>query len=136
MEEVLKVESADAPPVEEVVSKHVADEEKVEEYLEADSDAMLGEIRNTYQSRRDLLVDGLTAAGWPVSKPKASLYVWTRVPTDETSMAFSARLLEKSHVLITPGVGFGASGEGYVRFSLTVAAEQLKEAVERLKQAL
>lgn len=104
--------------------------------LEADQDAVLGEIRGTYQSRRDLLVDGLTAAGWPVARPKASLYVWTRVPTDETSMAFSARLLEKSHVLITPGVGFGASGEGYVRFSLTVATEQLKEAVERLKQAL
>lgn len=104
--------------------------------LEADQDAILSEIRSTYQSRRDLLVDGLNAAGWPVARPKASLYVWTRVPTDETSMAFCARLLEKSHVVIAPGVGFGASGEGYVRFSLTVATEQLKEAIERLKRAL
>jgi len=104
--------------------------------LEADQNAMLDPIRSTYQSRRDLLVDGLAEAGWKIDKPKASLYVWAKVPTDEASMAFSSRVLEKSHVVITPGVGFGAAGEGYVRFSLTVDTERLKEAVERLKQAL
>jgi LL-diaminopimelate aminotransferase len=90
----------------------------------------------TYQQRRDLLIQGLAQAGWTVPSPKASLYVWARVPGAEGSMAFAARVLEQAHVVITPGVGFGPSGEGYVRFSLTVPTERLAEAVERLKKTL
>ena len=90
----------------------------------------------TYQQRRDLLVDGLTKAGWQVPKPKATFYVWARVPTQEKSITFAARLLQQSHVVITPGIGFGPSGEGYVRLSLTIPTERLQEAVTRLSKSL
>ena len=90
----------------------------------------------TYQQRRDLLIEGLANAGWNVAKPSASLYIWTRVPTKETSLAFATRVLEQAHVVLTPGVGFGPSGEGYIRMSLTVPTERLQEAVERLKKVL
>ena len=89
----------------------------------------------TYQRRRDLLVDGLAKAGWQIPKPQASFYLWARVPTQESSMAFAARVLEQSHVVLTPGVGFGPSGEGYVRLSLTIPTERLEEAVRRLGKA-
>jgi LL-diaminopimelate aminotransferase len=90
----------------------------------------------TYQQRRDLLVDGLAKAGWKVARPAASLYLWTRVPTKESSMTFAARVLEQAQVVLSPGVGFGPSGEGYVRMSLTVPTERLQEAVERLSKVL
>ena len=90
----------------------------------------------TYQQRRDLLCEGLQKAGWNVPKPSASFYIWARVPTQETSMAFAAKVLERSHVVITPGVGFGPAGEGYVRLSLTLATARIEEAVKRLAQAL
>ncbi|MBI4597277.1 MAG: LL-diaminopimelate aminotransferase [Candidatus Omnitrophica bacterium] len=90
----------------------------------------------TYQQRRDLLVEGLANAGWQVPKPKASFYLWARVPTKEHSITFASRLLEQSHVVITPGVGFGPSGEGYVRMSLTSPIERLQDAISRLAKAL
>ena len=89
-----------------------------------------------YQDRRDILVGGLVQAGWQITKPVASLYVWARVPTDESSMAFASRALEQAHVILTPGVGFGESGEGYVRISLTLSTERVQEAVERLRKVL
>ncbi|MBI4003745.1 MAG: LL-diaminopimelate aminotransferase [Candidatus Omnitrophica bacterium] len=98
--------------------------------------ALLRETVATYQQRRDLLIEGLAEAGWNVAKPAASLYVWTRVPTKESSMAFAARVLEQAHVVLTPGVGFGPSGEGYIRMSLTVPTERLQEAVNRLSKIL
>ena len=100
------------------------------------SQAPLQETIRTYQQRRDLLVDGLSKAGWPVTKPKASLYLWTRVPAQESSIAFATRVLEQAHVVITPGVGFGPSGEGYVRLSLTVPTDRIQEAVSRLAKVL
>jgi len=96
----------------------------------------LQETVATYQHRRDVLVEGLTKAGWKITKPAASLYIWTRVPTQESSMVFAKRLLEQSHVVLTPGVGFGPSGEGYIRMSLTVPTERIQEAVARLSKAL
>lgn len=89
-----------------------------------------------YQARRDLMVDGLAKVGWQIPKPSASFYLWARVPTKESSMAFATRLLEKSYVVIAPGVGFGPSGEGYVRLSLTVPTARLQEAVSRISKAL
>ena len=90
----------------------------------------------TYQARRDLLVEGLGKAGWQVPKPSASFYVWARVPGNEPSMSFAARLLKQAHIVITPGIGFGPSGEGYVRFSLTVPTARIEEAVVRLAKSL
>ena len=105
------------------------------EALEGDQ-APLQQAVATYQQRRDLLIDGLGKAGWKINKPMASFYVWARVPGQESSMAFAARVLAQSHVVVTPGVGFGPSGEGYVRFSLTSPTERLQEAVARLAKAL
>ena len=105
------------------------------EALEGDQEPLRQTVA-TYQQRRDLLVDGLNAAGWLVNKPKASLYLWTRVPTKESSMEFASRILQQSHVVITPGIGFGPSGEGYVRMSLTMPTGRIQEAVQRLAEAL
>ena len=103
--------------------------------LEGD-EQWLHQTVQTYQERRDLIVNGLAAKGWQVSKPAASLYIWTRVPTQESSIAFAKRVLEQAHVVLTPGVGFGASGEGYIRMSLTVPTERVAEAVDRLAKIL
>ncbi|MDP3703783.1 MAG: aminotransferase class I/II-fold pyridoxal phosphate-dependent enzyme, partial [Candidatus Omnitrophota bacterium] len=103
--------------------------------LEGDQEPLRQAVA-TYQQRRDLLIEGLAKAGWNVAKPSASLYLWTRVPTQESSMTFSARVLEQAQVVITPGVGFGPSGEGYIRMSLTVPTERLQEAVNRLSKVL
>jgi len=105
------------------------------EALEGDQ-APLQQAVATYQERRDLLIDGLAKAGWQIPKPAATFYVWARVPTQESSMAFASRVLEAAHVVVTPGVGFGPSGEGYVRFSLTVPTARIQEAVARLSKAL
>ena len=82
------------------------------------------------------MIEGLAAAGWQITKPSASLYLWTRVPTKESSMAFASRVLERAHVVLTPGVGFGPSGEGYIRISLTVPTGRIQEAIARLSKVL
>ncbi len=84
----------------------------------------------TYQERRDVLVNGLADIGYRVEPPRATFYVWMKV---DDSMAFSARLLEEAGVVATPGVGFGACGEGYVRFAITRSAGRIREAVERMR---
>ncbi len=91
-----------------------------------------------YEKRRDILVDGLNSLGWNLPKPKATLYVWAPVPSGYTSIEFSKMVLEKTGVLVIPGVGYGEHGEGYVRFSLTVNGdkngERIAEAVDRMKK--
>jgi LL-diaminopimelate aminotransferase len=99
-------------------------------------DGILSGIRKIYQDRRDILYEGLKALGIEIIKPKASFYLWAAVPKGFDSSAFVAHILDKAGVLTTPGSGFGAPGEGYVRFALTVPGERLKEAVERLRKAL
>ena len=99
-------------------------------------DSLLSGIRDTYQERRDVLCNGLNEIGISVKKPKATFYVWTKVPTGYTSATFVSHLLEKTGVLGTPGVGFGAPGEGYIRFALTQNAERIREAVGRIKKVL
>jgi LL-diaminopimelate aminotransferase len=98
--------------------------------------AILSKIRNTYQERRDVLYSGLKNLGLHVIKPKATFYLWTKVPSEFNSQSLVSHLLDKAGVLITPGNGFGAPGEGYVRFALTVNVERIKEAVERIKNSL
>lgn len=92
-----------------------------------------------YKKRRDILVDGLNELGWKIEKPKATFYVWAKVPTNETSAQFAKRLLEEAKVLVIPGNGYGPAGEGFVRMSLTVSGDKngelLHEAVERIKAA-
>lgn len=97
---------------------------------------ILAGIRKVYQERRDALYNGLTAIGLNVRKPKATFYLWTKVPAGFDSSSFVAHLLEKAGVLGTPGAGFGNPGEGYIRFALTQPVERIKEAVERIRKAL
>ena len=99
-------------------------------------DSVLSEIRMTYQERRDALYQGLKDIGFKTTKPDATFYLWATVPSGFDSQRFVAHLLEKAGVLCTPGIGFGASGEGYIRFALTQNKERIKEAVDRIKKAL
>ena len=99
-------------------------------------DPVLENIRDIYQERRDVLYNGLKALGFELKKPKATFYLWTKVPKGFTSSGFVTHLLENTGVLGTPGNGFGAPGEGYIRFALTVSAKRMKEAVERIGKAI
>ncbi len=92
----------------------------------------LSEIRATYKRRIDIFVDGLRRAGIDAQAPGATFYVWFRVPEGYTSMEFANLSLEKAGVLLTPGVGFGEHGEGYVRAALCMPDERIKEAADRL----
>ncbi len=91
--------------------------------------------REVYRRRRDMLVDGLRSLGWEVDPPKATLYVWMRVPEGFDSGGFTAELLEKAEVVVAPGAAYGSRGEGYVRFSLTLPDERIKEGIERMRRA-
>lgn len=87
-----------------------------------------------YQQRRDILLRGLNALGWRVTSPKATFYVWLKVAQKVSSIKFAQTLLEKTNIVVTPGVGFGKHGEGYIRFSLTLSSDRLKEAISRLQK--
>ena len=96
--------------------------------------ACVAEMCAIYQRRRDLMVDALNEMGLAVTPPKATFYLWIKVPAGFTSAAFATKVLEEAGIVITPGNGFGPEGEGYVRMALTVDEARLKEAVERLKK--
>lgn len=87
-----------------------------------------------YQQRRDILITGLKSLGWQVKSPKATFYVWLKLPRKLNSLKFSALLLEKANIVVTPGMGFGKYGEGYIRIALTQDKERIREAIERIKR--
>jgi len=97
-------------------------------------DKVTKEAVKLYEKRRDVFVEGLNNIGWEVPKPKATFYVWAPVLKRYTSVSLSGELLEKADVVVTPGNGFGESGEGYVRMALTVCESRLREAVRRIKR--
>lgn len=88
----------------------------------------------TYRRRRDLLCDGLKSIGLVVEPPQGSIYVWAPVPEGHTSESFATHLLDAHDVVVAPGNGYGPTGEGFVRFSLTVPDERLEEGVERMRR--
>ena len=89
-----------------------------------------------YEKRRNILIKGLNDIGWKTEKPKATFYVWTEVPIKGlSSMDFVKKLIEIG-VIITPGIGFGEYGEGFVRFALTQPVDRIKEAIERISKAI
>lgn len=92
----------------------------------------VAEMRRIYRERRDLFVPKLRALGWRVTNPPATFYVWARTPAGFTSAQTAERLLQEAHIVCTPGNGFGPSGEGYVRFALTVPTARLELALERI----
>ncbi len=90
--------------------------------------------RKIYQERRDILVDGLRAVGLECEKPKATFYVWVSCPKGLSSAEFTAKLLDEAGVVTTPGNGFGDAGEGYVRFTVCIDKERLREVAERIRR--
>ncbi|MGD9694648.1 MAG: LL-diaminopimelate aminotransferase [Thermoleophilia bacterium] len=92
----------------------------------------VAEMCAIYQRRRDVLVAALRTIGLEVEPPKGAIYVWARVPAGETSASFTEKVLEEAAVVISPGAAYGASGEGFVRMSLTVPDDRLNEAAERI----
>ncbi|MDR4470509.1 MAG: LL-diaminopimelate aminotransferase [Nitrospira sp.] len=102
--------------------------------LELD-DSVTDGIRKIYQERRDTIVPGLKKLGLDVDAPPAAFYIWVTVPKGYTSTSFTAHLLEKAGIVTTPGNGFGAPGEGYVRMTVCTTKERLAEAVERIHKA-
>lgn len=97
------------------------------------------EIAAMYQSRRDVLCEGLNAAGWAVEKPKATMFVWARIPEPYRalgSLEFSKRLLTEAHVAVSPGIGFGEYGDEYVRFGLIENEHRTRQAVRSIRRML
>jgi LL-diaminopimelate aminotransferase len=90
----------------------------------------------TYQRRRDRIMEVFWEAGWKVEAPKGALYVWLPTPPGESSVRFTQRLLDDAGVVVAPGSGYGPSGEGYVRLSLTIPDARLEEGCERVRKAL
>ena len=97
------------------------------------------EIVDDYRARRDALVEGLEQADWKIDKPLATMFVWAPLPETHAAMGsleFSKLLLEKADVAVSPGVGFGPSGEGYVRFALVENTHRIRQAVRGIRRLL
>jgi LL-diaminopimelate aminotransferase len=97
-------------------------------------DEFIGPLRAMYQRRRDVFCDGLARLGLAAEKPKGAFYVWFPAPKGMKSAAAASRILEEADIVLTPGIGFGPSGEGYLRAALTVPEARLAEAVARLSR--
>ncbi len=97
------------------------------------------EIRSTYESRRNTLIQGLTNAGWIIPPPRATMFVWAEIPEafiKMGSLEFSKFLLKEGKVAVSPGIGFGEAGEGFVRFALVENEHRIKQAAKGIKKAL
>ena len=103
-------------------------------------DNTIEQMRKGYQERRDLLVDGLQALGWPVVKPRATFYIWSPVTKGHTSEGVARDLLTECGILAIPGSAYGEHGEGYIRMSLTIKGDdkeaQIREALRRIEKKL
>jgi len=97
------------------------------------------EIRQMYQRRRDVLCDGLEAAGWKIDRPKATMFAWAKIPEQYKAMGsleFSKKLLKESNVAVSPGIGFGEYGDEYVRFGLIENEHRTRQAIRSIKHML
>ena len=102
-------------------------------------DAFVEEVCATYRKRRDVLVDGLNAGGWKVDRPIGTMFAWAEIPgpyAEMGSVDFSIHLLERAGVAVSPGVGFGPSGEGFVRFALVDDSVRIERATQRIAETL
>jgi alanine-synthesizing transaminase len=96
-------------------------------------------IRAVYQKRRDVLIDGLRRAGWPVEPPKGTMFVWAPLPErfrELGSLEFSKKLLEDALVAVSPGIGFGPMGEGFVRFALIENGQRTRQATSAIRKVI
>jgi LL-diaminopimelate aminotransferase len=90
----------------------------------------------TYQRRRDVLIDGLKEIGWSINKPRATMFIWARIPDKfNSSMNFALELIKKTGVIVTPGNSFGDQGEGFVRMALVQSEDLIREAVDRIDRS-
>jgi alanine-synthesizing transaminase len=99
----------------------------------------VSEIRDLYRRRRDVLCTGLNSIGWEVAPPKATMFVWARIPEPFRKMGsleFSKMLVQKAKVAVSPGIGFGEYGDSHVRFALIENEHRTRQAVRGLRQAL
>ncbi len=97
------------------------------------------EMRRRYRRRRDVLIEGLAAAGWPVPTPPASMFAWAPIPPQLAGMGsleFSKRLLEEADVAVAPGIGFGEHGDGFVRIALVENQQRIRQAIRNIKTFL
>jgi alanine-synthesizing transaminase len=101
--------------------------------------ACVAETVEAYRRRRDVLVDGLARAGWKIDKPRATMFVWAPIPDAFRSLGsleFAKLLLAEAKVAVSPGIGFGECGDGYVRFALVENEHRIRQAVRGIKKAL
>lgn len=109
---------------------------------EAAIEALLGDqsgiadLNAMYQRRRDFVIDALQKIGIEAAVPKATIYVWAKVPEGYTSAEFASKILEEANVIVAAGTAYGPYGEGYIRISLTTPDDRLEKAIERIKEAL
>jgi len=97
------------------------------------------DIADMYRKRRDVLCEGLTAAGWPVAKPKATMFVWAPIPEPYRAMGsleFSKKLLIEAKVAVAPGIGFGQYGDDHVRFGLIENEHRTRQAVRGIRNMM
>jgi alanine-synthesizing transaminase len=102
-----------------------------------DCDNFIGEQALIYERRRDVLCEGLNGIGWEVEKPKASMFVWARIPEPYRamgSMDYSIKLMEEAKVVVSPGIGFGSEGEGYLRIALVENEDRIHQAVRQIRR--
>ncbi|MFX1566726.1 MAG: aminotransferase class I/II-fold pyridoxal phosphate-dependent enzyme, partial [Promethearchaeota archaeon] len=110
----------------------------LDEYHSNKKPDIVQETVKTYEKRRNILLKGLNDSGWKTAMPKATFYVWTQIPEKYRNVGCMefVKVLINIGVVITPGIGFGQYGEGFVRFALTQPEERIKEAIERIKTIL
>jgi alanine-synthesizing transaminase len=104
-----------------------------------DCDAIVPEIVEVYRKRRDALIKGLKAANWDVTSPKGTMFVWAKIPeyfAKQGSLEFAKQLIQRAGVAVSPGVGFGERGEGYVRFALVENEQRIAQAIRGIKSFL
>ena len=97
------------------------------------------QVNEIYRGRRDALVEGLARVGWEIEKPKGTMFVWAPIPEpykEMGSLAFSSFLVEEAKVATSPGVGFGPTGDGFVRFALIENEQRIGQAIRGIKKAL
>lgn len=102
-------------------------------------DGYIDHVTSVYERRRDILVDGLNRAGWKVPKPQGTMFVWAEIPgpyADMGSLEFAVHLLDEAKVAVSPGIGFGPSADGFVRFALVENDQRIGQAVRGIRQAL
>jgi len=97
------------------------------------------EVNEIYRSRRDALCEGLARVGWPIEKPRGTMFAWAPIPEpyrELGSLEFALKLAREAKVAVSPGVGFGPGGEGFVRFALVENEQRIAQAVRGIRRAL